>query len=869
LSNRIFAQSKYSYNQIVIKPSIFCFMSNLKLTLTLHLSLLMSIGVTNAQTSLIMGSSGGPAGNGPVSTPQVVTLTDASSGSLSTTTVTYSLVQQFGPGAVEGLPTNSGMIFGATGNIASNAITPNPFYPLMNSIGSPTNAMFTSCVACAVGTGLNVGTDKMISLYNTSDALIPSTTTPFLYPLNARVYYGDLTITFNKPVSNPVLQFVGMGGSTSFTSAVGNKYDMGFATEFDLLSTNVTLSRLSGSTAFALSANKITNSATYLGANSGGASSNGITRYGASGTVVALGTNITSVTFKVYLRGDGGRINNTVNVVPAEVIGGVTQSPYWSLGASNSFGINSSNFSGDLMLFGVSLQKPVTISGNVFNDPTAGNVDNSTGVANLVPSTLFANLIDANGKVVKTTAVATSGAYSFTDVFEGSFTVSLSTTAGTQNTTKPAETLPTGWGNTGEFTGAPNTGSDAIVNGITAAFTVAATAITNINFAIEQLPIPTNNAIASQLNPGTTVMVPVPATMFTATDPDGTVTSIRITEFPSNANSITINGTNYISSTFPLNGVTVPTNLNGNPTQAISIDPIDGTTMVGIPYRAIDNAGKESSTIGTANLPFTGPPTYSISGTVFNDAGGLSDATVNGTTATIPTGLRANLLNASGAVVQSVPIAANGTYTFPSVAQNTTYTVIIAASPTATTPALPPNWVNTGENIGTGAGSDSTPNGSITVAVATSNVTDVNFGLDQRPTANTATAAIQTNPNGIVDVTVPSTVFTSTDPENTVTSITFTVFPTGATSVTINGTTYLANNPADVTALTSLVIPTNTSGNPTVPILVDPTANGITSVVFSFKTTDSAGVISSNTGSATQPLNGCTGEANAGVITRL
>jgi hypothetical protein len=124
--------------------------------------------------------------------------------------------------------------------------------------------------------------------------------------------------------------------------------------------------------------------------------------------------------------------------------------------------------------------------------------------------------------------------------------------------------------------------------------------------------------------------------------------------------SITINGILYTSG-FP---ITVPTNVYGEPTQPILVDPINGAVVVGISYSAIDNAGKESPATGLANVPFG---TVGISGTVFNDVNGLTDNTVNGTGLGNPssTPLYANLLDGSNNVVATTTVNPNGTYTFP------------------------------------------------------------------------------------------------------------------------------------------------------------------------------------------------------------
>jgi hypothetical protein len=430
-----------------------------------------------------MGSIGGPAGNGPVTASQAVTLYENGTTAYSPAlTATYSFSnQQYGPGTVESLPTNSALSFGGNLNTVNSPMGAVTLYSLMNSIGGATNTMFTAANTFSSGTEINVTSDKAISFFSCTDALITASTIN-LRPLNDRVYFGDLTITFNRPVSNPVLQIVGLGGTLTF-SRLGKNYDMGFTTEFDLQGSNVSLTKLSGNTQLNVSATQINNSATWFGPVSTGTSSNGITRYAASGSVLVNGTNITSVRLKMYVRGDGGRVNNGSTVVAASA--GIN--PVWSVGAVNSQGLGNGNVSGDGFLIGVAIKKPCNITGNVFNDANALNV-NSTSATNVIANGIYANLTDAAGKIVATVPVNTNGTYSFLAVSEGTYTVSISTTAGVQAADAPQVVMPAGWINTGEFNGAANAGIDATIDGKSAAFTVAAVDISNINFGIERLP---------------------------------------------------------------------------------------------------------------------------------------------------------------------------------------------------------------------------------------------------------------------------------------------------------------------------------------------------------------------------------------------
>jgi hypothetical protein len=333
----------------------------------------LSFVIVSAQTTLKMGSLGGPTGSGPATTAKIVTLyKDGTTVYTPSLTVTYTLTnQQYGPGFVEGISSGSMMNFGGDLNTSSNsAVGSKLFYTTMNAISNPTNSMFSTCVTCGTSS-MDVTTDRAISLFNCTDAFINATTGANAKALNARVYAGDLTITFNQPVTNPVLQIVGLGGTTSVTKS-GKYYDLGFSTEFDLIGTDVTLNKIAGNTQLNVSATQITNTATWLGAASQGLADHGITRYAASGSVIAIGVNITSISFKIYVRGDGGRVNNGTSVVAADA--GLT--PLWSFGSTNPFS-STANVSGDLMLFGVSFVNPtITLPVHVFEASATVNATN-------------------------------------------------------------------------------------------------------------------------------------------------------------------------------------------------------------------------------------------------------------------------------------------------------------------------------------------------------------------------------------------------------------------------------------------------------------------------------------------------------------
>ena len=240
----------------------------------------------------------------------------------------------------------------------------------------------------------------------------------------------------------------------------------------------------------------------------------------------------------------------------------------------------------------------------------------------------------------------------------------------------------------------------------------------------------------------------------------------------------------------------------------------------------------------TCQIDFTPDfDTINLGGNVFNDVNGLNGTpanTVDGT-GTNAGGLTANLLDSLNNIVATTTVAANGTYNFTGIPTGATYNVqitstntpAVAAGNPALATTLPTGWANTGENFGTGAGSDGDPNGLLQLTIATNaaDITTANFGIEQRPTANNNAAPSIVNPGGTNRATVPPTVFTASDTApGTISSIRITAFPTNATSFTVGTTTYYSITLPGACPTTScllfptvagVTIPANASGNPT------------------------------------------------------
>jgi hypothetical protein len=356
--------------------------------------------------------------------------------------------------------------------------------------------------------------------------------------------------------------------------------------------------------------------------------------------ITAFPSNANSITINGVIYTNGGTCPPAASCTPWPV-GGVTV-PYTNgTGPAQTIRVDPVEGNVDVVIPFVSIDnagkedptpgsvtipfRTITLAGTVWNDldgnlslngsETVINGTNSGG--GILPGgVLYANLVDAGGNVIAAVPVASNGTYNFPNVPQNAtgLTVQLSTNQGTVGLAKPATNLPAGWYNTGENKNGQAGGADVTANGEIPVTTLT-TNITLQNFGIQQVPESAVNLQPNQNNPGGTDNVSVPSGAFQTSNvganPNtqdyngGTVNSIRITAFPSNVTSITINGISYTSGTWPGGGVTIPYTNGVGPTQSIAIDPVDGLVSVNIPFVSIDNAGVEDPTPGSVTIPFT------------------------------------------------------------------------------------------------------------------------------------------------------------------------------------------------------------------------------------------------------------------------
>ncbi|RSE19287.1 prealbumin-like fold domain-containing protein [Acinetobacter johnsonii] len=228
------------------------------------------------------------------------------------TTATYTITNSvYNTATYGGSSGQSELVFGGGESTSGNDIGPAKLFQHLRSFGDATDNMFAASIQNAVGTcsngsacssgttggiytgvsttnpGTNSNYGVAFLILTKGIANTPSRSRP---STSARVKVGTVKIEFNRPVSNPILQASGLGGT------VGS---FGFSAEFTLTGSNVpvTMTRIAGSKELSVSGNNITNNAGTITATSGSG--------GASGSVYIQGKGIQNLTFDIYVRGDG------------------------------------------------------------------------------------------------------------------------------------------------------------------------------------------------------------------------------------------------------------------------------------------------------------------------------------------------------------------------------------------------------------------------------------------------------------------------------------------------------------------------------------------------------------------------------------
>jgi hypothetical protein len=396
---------------------------------------------------------------------------------------------------------STGVVFGGAPTLSSDgpiqAINAVNTFDILGAYaygaGGPRGYMFTSnpnATGTSLGTGIQFATSTSINGKNTGVEVF--TAAQVLYDFGKakddRYFFGEIVLTFNRPVINPVIHVASLGGSYRYLPAGANNVPQNylssyFTTELELQNTGVSSTKLSGNQFLNVVGNNILNSAAKPNGASLFDNTNFFDDYGAATGSIKITGVVQQLVYKLFLRGSAASDIN-FSTLGSNVI------------CDNGLPCTHNPFSGDQWYISASLDKPTQqISGNVFIDRdglTDNDINKSLGVNNPktnIGGALFANLLSLAGNVVSTTPVTPEGVYLFDNVASGVFySVQLTTIPGTVGLPAPATVLPATWANTGEFIG--NTvGNDAIVNGKSTSIFVNANDIkVEVNFGIEQLP---------------------------------------------------------------------------------------------------------------------------------------------------------------------------------------------------------------------------------------------------------------------------------------------------------------------------------------------------------------------------------------------
>lgn len=258
--------------------------------------------ISNATTP----TNSGPAGSGPSTAPQAVTIrnnTDNPTGNSFVATnpaltVTYSLGdQQYTLNTVTESSTGVAVNFGADANNFAPLLTSTGLYSPLSAVGSPASGNFTSTGGAAAGTGITVGTNAGAQLFTSTRAFANAN-----LPTGTRFYMATLTLSFSQPVTNPVLHFSGLGG---FARDTATSETINFSQEFEVVTSGVSLTRLSGNTPFAIGAgtvNGLSYGANWIYSTVSAPNVSCALNQAACGSVRINGSGLSTVSVKVYMR---------------------------------------------------------------------------------------------------------------------------------------------------------------------------------------------------------------------------------------------------------------------------------------------------------------------------------------------------------------------------------------------------------------------------------------------------------------------------------------------------------------------------------------------------------------------------------------
>jgi hypothetical protein len=268
----------------------------------------------------------------------------------------------------------------------------------------------------------------------------------------------------------------------------------------------------------------------------------------------------------------------------------------------------------------IAAAKTVDISGTILNDVN-GYTDytiNGTGIdGSAAGANLWAYLTNASNVIIDSVRVGADGTYKFNYIWytntSTDYHVVFSNNTYAIGATNPQNSIPSNWKLVGENWG-NSAGSDGIVDG-SIQISASTSDVTNVKLALQRYPESAFNTQGGLSKPIGITYVTVPANAFylnnvgatpNSVDYDGgSVSQIRLTDYPTNTNHFRVNNVVYTAATWPMGGITVPFTNGVGAAQTIEIDPSSGIYDSEIPFASIDNAGVEDLTPGKVTMNFT------------------------------------------------------------------------------------------------------------------------------------------------------------------------------------------------------------------------------------------------------------------------
>jgi len=380
------------------------------------------------------------------------------------------------------------------------------------------------------------------------------------------------------------------------------------------------------------------------------------------------------------------------------------------------------------------------ISGNIYNDGNGDGVVNGEAVSSIEGEALYVTLLNDRGIVLASVSPDSNGSFVFDGtqgvVPESRYTLVLSTKAETRTST-----LPLNWSSSGEGIISGKKKIDNVKDG-KINVELSTKDVHNIAFAVNKKPEAEDIVVEDQLNPGFAAQVAVPVLLGSDhEDPKGLVYTIE--SLPENAGLYSA-GKKVKKVPFVV----------ADPSK-ITLDPKPGEQKVSFTYKVTDAEGIGSE-VASVKMSFS---QLRLSGHLFND--GNADDNVSG-----PLLYRADhqqifvlLLNAEKKLLAAKPVEKNGTYMFDGkdgVDPQNTYVIALATDANADAFGLPEGWNSTGEKINTpGMSKDQFDNAVIAVKVENKDVSNIDFGINKKPVADTIEAKAKLNPGLDTQAPVP------------------------------------------------------------------------------------------------------------------